>query len=82
MWTKTIGFHNYILDVKTIILGEVKNKYKLLNLKSVAAKLVIYSNRNKIDRLILDQVNFVETNIINVYGIHYIIKSPIDKMIS
>ena len=59
IWLKTIGFDNYILDAKTIILGELRKKYKLINFIIMAAKLVIYSNRNKRSRLILDQVKLV-----------------------
>ena len=43
-WIKTLGFDNYILDAKTITLGELRGKYKLLNIIILATKMVIYSN--------------------------------------
>ena len=39
IWLKTIGFDNYILDAKTIILGELRKKNKLINFIIMAAKL-------------------------------------------
>ena len=51
--------NKYILDAKTIILGELRGKYKLLNIILLANKMEIYSNRNKTSRLILDQVKLV-----------------------
>ena len=66
IWLNTIGFNNYILDAKTIILGELRKKYKLINLIIMAAKLVIYSNRNKRSRLILDQVKRVLKDLFHI----------------
>ena len=59
IWLKTIDVNSYILDAKTIILGELRKKYKLINLIIKAAKVVIYSNRKNRSRLILDQVKQV-----------------------
>ena len=65
-WIKTLGFHNYILDVKAILLGELRGKYKLLNIIILATKMVSYSNGNKPSRLILDQVKLVLRHLFHI----------------
>ena len=66
IWLNTIGFNNYILDAKTIILGELRKKNKLINLIIMAAELVICSNRNKRSQLILDQVKRVLKDLFHI----------------
>ena len=55
---KSLSFDNYILDAKTIMLEELRRRYKLLNIIILAIEMGIhvYSNRNKTSRLILEQV--------------------------
>ena len=54
------------MDAKTIILGELRRKYKFLNILILATKMVIYSNRNKTSRLILDQVKLVPRGLFHI----------------
>ena len=58
-WIKRMGFGNYNLEIRSIILGESRKKYKLINIILLATKMIIYSNCNKYFRLSLDQVKFV-----------------------
>ena len=58
-WIRRMGFGNYNLKIRSIILGESRKKYKLINIILLATKMIIYSNRNKSFRLSLDQVKCV-----------------------
>ena len=54
-----MGFGNYNFEIRYIILGEHRKKYKLINIILLATKMIIYSNRNTSFRLSLVQVKFV-----------------------
>ena len=62
----TLGFDNYMLDAKTIILGELRSEYKLLNLIISATKILIYSNRDKTNRLIICQVKLLRSDLFHI----------------
>ena len=58
-WIKRMGFGNYNLEIRYIILDESRKKYKLINIILLATKMIVYSNHNKSCRLSLEQVKFV-----------------------
>ena len=58
-WIRRIGFANYRLETKEIILGELKKKYKLINVTIMTVKMIIYTSRNSYTDLHLKQVKVV-----------------------
>ena len=60
-----MGFSNYNLEIRSIILGESRKKYKLINIILLATKMIIYSNHNKSFRLSLEQVKFVMKDLLH-----------------
>ena len=64
-WIKRMGFSNYNLEIRYIILGESRKKYKLMNIILLATKMIIYSNHNKSFRLSLEQVKFVMKDLLH-----------------
>ena len=52
-----MDFGSYNPQIRSIILGESRRKYKLINIVLLATKMIIYSNRNK--SFLLKQVKFV-----------------------
>ena len=65
-WIKRMGFGNYNLEIRSIISGESRKKYKLINIILMATKMIIYSNRNTSFRLLLEQVRFVMKDLFHI----------------
>ena len=57
-WIRSIGFPNYNLCSKTIVLGEHKNKLKLVDTILSTTKLKIYTNRNNVANLNIREIKY------------------------
>ena len=53
---RSIGFTNYNLCSKTMVLGEQKKKLKLVDTILSTTKLIIYTNRNNVANLNIRQI--------------------------
>ena len=65
-WIKRMGFVNYNLEKRSIILGESWKKYKLINITLLATKMIIYSNQNKSSKQLVEQVKFVMKDLVHI----------------
>ena len=65
---RRIGFANYRLEKKEIILRELKGKHRLIDIIMMRVKMVIYTNRNSSTDLYLKQVKMGMRDLFMITG--------------